>query len=117
MDEFITGASRFRAFHREIDHQGPAHDVGPRYKSPVAAVKTILAIIAHHEVVLRGNHQFAIAHIIRQLVAPAPVNLPRVALLVGKVVAVAIGYPLLMDHVAFPTSRATRGRSEEHTSE
>src|ERR1700740_2429567 len=101
MDEFITRAARFGAFHREIDHQGPAHDVGPRYKSPVAAVKAVLAIIAHHEVVLGGHHQFTIAHIIRQFVAPAAVNLPRVALLVGKVIAVSIGYPLLMDYVAF----------------
>src|SRR4029077_603118 len=101
MDEVITRAAWFGAFDREIDHQGSAHDVGPRYKSPVAAVKDVLAIITHHEVMLRGHHQLPLAHIIRQFVAPAPVNLPRVALLVGKIVAVSIGDPLLMDYVAF----------------
>src|SRR5437899_1750899 len=93
MDEFITGAVRFRAFDREIDHQGPAYDVGPRYKSPIAAVQTVVTVVAHHEVMVRGNYQFTAGYIPCQFVTPVAVNLARVALLVGKVVTISVRHP------------------------
>src|SRR5438270_5880629 len=101
MNEFITGTSTFRASDREIDHQGPAYDVGPRYKSPIAAVQAIVAIVAHYKIMVWRHDEFAAVHVIRQLITPMAVDVPRIAALVGKVVAISIRHPLLVHRVIF----------------
>src|SRR5580765_872206 len=99
MNEFITGAPWFRASNREIYHQGPAHDVGPGYKPPIAAVQAIVTIVAHHKIMVRWHHQLAAIHVIREFISPVAINVPGIATLVGKVVTVSIGHPLLMDRI------------------
>jgi hypothetical protein len=47
------------------------------------------------------HHQFAIVHVIRQFISPMAVNVPGIATLIGKVVAISIRHPLLVHCVIF----------------
>src|SRR5206468_8776594 len=62
--KFITGSCvpnlRLRCPHRPVNHQRTPHNILLRYKSPVAAVIAIVAIVAHHEVVALGHNQLAV---------------------------------------------------------
>src|SRR5579859_2985439 len=101
MNEFITGASGFGASNREIDHQGPAHNVGPGYKPPVTAVQTIVTIVAHHKIVVRRHHQLAAIYVVCKFIPPMAVNVPGIAAQTREVIAISIWYPLLMHRVIF----------------
>src|SRR5580765_846709 len=101
MHEFITGALPFGAFDGEINHQGPANDVGPRDKSPITAVQAVITIITHYKVVISRHYQFAVVYMVKNFTTPMAVNFTRIASLVGKIIAISIHKKLRMDHIIF----------------
>src|ERR1035438_2840474 len=46
---------------REVDHQRPRHDLGPRDKAPEAGIVAVIAVVAKNEVLARRDRQFAVA--------------------------------------------------------
>jgi len=57
-------------FERPIVKQRSADDVFARHKPPVARIEAVVAVIAHHEVLARGNDQIAVDHIFGKLHKP-----------------------------------------------
>src|SRR5215472_12709605 len=64
--KFITGGwgpgIGVGSLHRPINKERPAHDVFPGHESPVATVGTVVAIVAHHEVVSFRHDQLIVHH-------------------------------------------------------
>src|SRR5258708_40067116 len=101
MNEFVRGAPGFRGWKREIDHQGPAHDVGPGDKSPIAAVQAVVTIVAHHKIMVRWHHQLAAIHVIREFISPVAVHVPGIAAQIGEIITISIRHPLLVHRIIF----------------
>src|SRR5689334_2433887 len=101
MHEFTTGTLLFGTFDGEINHQGPANDVGPWDKPPIAAVQAVITIIAHYKIVISRHYQFAIVDMAKNFAAPTAVNVAGIAGLVGKIIAISINKMLRMDHIIF----------------
>src|ERR1700733_7733056 len=51
-------------FHRPVDNYGPAHDCVAANESPVAAVPTMVAIVSHREIIIRGNDKLALSDVV-----------------------------------------------------
>src|SRR5262249_6637743 len=56
-----------------------------RHKTPIAAVGTEVAIVAHGEVLARRHHDVAVLYVLRQLLHPVGVSGPKAE--IGEVVA------------------------------
>src|SRR5690242_18704900 len=62
--KFITGSElhtgRIRIVNRPVDQQRPTNNILARHKSPVAAVKAVIAVVAHHEVIPFRNDELIV---------------------------------------------------------
>src|SRR5581483_1573008 len=73
--QFITGSHGPRqtvlaASDGPVNQQWTANDVLPRHKAPIAAVKTLVAIVPHHKILARRNDEVAMLHHFLQLFEP-----------------------------------------------
>src|SRR5262249_18615459 len=69
-------------------------------KAPVTAVQALVTVVAQNKVLVAWDNHFTLAHVILQLIAPAPVNFARIRLLRREIIALAIRHPLAVNGVA-----------------
>src|SRR5215472_9782199 len=82
----------------QVDYQRTTHDIVPWDKAPVAAVRALIAVIAHDKVASGGHFQLAIAHKSGHLVAPRAIGAARVGSR-GKVIAEGVAVTPTVDHI------------------
>src|ERR1035441_7341706 len=63
------------AGNREVDDQGPGHNVGAGHKAPEAGVSAVVAVVAEHKILTLGNHQLPVAS--KALHLPPPHGIDR----------------------------------------
>ena len=56
--------------HRPVDQNWPAYDGTAIDKTPVPAVEAAVPVVAHHEIMIRRDNEFAIVNIILDLTGP-----------------------------------------------
>ena len=93
------GEVGFRRAGGEVDHQRSADDEVARHEAPVAAVLTVIAVIAHDEVTAGGDGDLARLGEGAQANPPVWVDACVHAVEVGEVVAVWIGGGVAIDGV------------------
>src|ERR1700682_1429667 len=69
----LLGVLRFRDFQRPKYKQRSAYNVGARNKSPKTAIQTAVAVVAHSEIVVRGNYEVTALDILVNLLWPGPI--------------------------------------------
>src|SRR6266481_9704418 len=73
MEEFIICPAGQRCpvvSQRNIDHQWTSHNAFSRHESPVAAVPTVVAVVAHNKILSLGNNNFPLRDVAGQTGAP-----------------------------------------------
>src|SRR5581483_916730 len=73
-----------------IYNQRSSNDVLTRHKSPIAAIKTLIPIVAHDEVLARAHDQLSVPDILLQVCKPAAFLALHDVILLRKIVAVNI---------------------------
>src|SRR5438105_3585933 len=86
--EFITACrGRCLVVQRPVNEPRPSYDILRRHKSPVAAVETVLAVVAQNEVISRRHHQLSTLQPRMHLSPPLRLHFHRDAAIGGKIVA------------------------------
>src|SRR5579863_4003188 len=57
-----------------VNHHRPAHHGAAIHETPIAAVPTAIAIISHHEIIIRWNDQLAVVDVADNLFRPFRTN-------------------------------------------
>ena len=93
---------------RPINQDGTAHDGVAVHESPVAAIQTAVTIIAEHEIMIRGNDEFAILDVIENPIGPfaARRDFDEVAIGRGKIITKGIFVSGIVDDVRLIEPRA-----------
>src|SRR4029077_7712544 len=79
--ESIQPVIRGSCVDRPIDQKGTAHDRAAVHKAPVAAIKTVIAIVAHRKISVGWNDKFVPAHIFSQVMGPFRLSVRAVKLM------------------------------------
>src|ERR1700684_74754 len=76
-----------RLVQREVNDEGQTHEIGAGNKTPVAAITTVIAVVAEHEICPGGNNDLAILDIVAHLDPPVRIHSRVGVELGGKLIA------------------------------
>src|ERR1700730_5847368 len=101
-----------RGFDRPIDHRRPAHDCVPHTKTPVAAIPAVISIIAHREILVRGNDELTVLNVGHDVDRPFRTQPGVKVIAIGwrEIIAEGIAPRRVMDHIGLeePLSAHTK---------
>src|SRR6202035_1276974 len=79
----VVAVFLFRAENRPINYYRPAHDGFPVDKAPIAAIPTVVAIVAHGKVIAGGNQDLTIMSVAENLGGPFGLHIGEQLVVIG----------------------------------
>src|ERR1700722_2471597 len=97
------GVICWSSFYGPVNHHRPAHHGAAIHKTPIAAVPTAIAIISHHEIIIRWNDQLSVVDVAENLFRPFRANsdFREIAARGRKIIAKRIFISCIVDHIWF----------------
>src|SRR5580700_5074157 len=93
-----------RGFDRPIDHRRSAHDRVTVDKAPVAAIPTVISVIAHREITICGNDELALLDVGHEFEGPFRTQSGVKVVAIGwrEIIAEGIAPRRVMNHIGLP---------------